>query len=178
MRYCSLLLICLFILVFTATGHAEFYKYTNEKGEVIYTDDISRIPAEKRGEVDVYTESYSDFSFEDEEMDDINEEDMPSMRNRLDLIREGLENEFNEISTEKEQLDAIKETLHTGSDISDIEDYNERLDALNTRIDLYEQKRIAFESQTQKYNDRIKEMTGSEDNNEEGNGEEDFDEDE
>ncbi|MCF8069337.1 MAG: DUF4124 domain-containing protein [Desulfobacterales bacterium] len=167
MRHPSLLLIYILILTFSAAAHAEFYKYINEKGEVIYTDDLSRIPAEKRGEVKIYSESFSNYNFEEEELDDFDGEDMQAMQSRLNEIHKELENNFNELNTEKDQLELIKDTLHSGTNKADIDDYNERMERLNTQIELYEQKRAAYEAETRKYNAQLGEINELEDNAEE-----------
>ncbi len=49
----------LFLFFIPALCYAEFYKYTDEKGSVVFTDDISKVPANQRPGVKVLKEPKS-----------------------------------------------------------------------------------------------------------------------
>jgi hypothetical protein len=47
------------IMGIAQSGNAEFYKYTNREGVVVFTDDLARIPADQRTDASQYEESPS-----------------------------------------------------------------------------------------------------------------------
>ena len=44
---------------------AEFYKYVDDKGNIFYVDDLSRVPDKYRNQIKVYREKYDDLSDEE-----------------------------------------------------------------------------------------------------------------
>lgn len=49
-------MIFIVIIAYTTLSHSEIYKYTDVHGNILFTDDISRIPAEQRLDVEQYPE--------------------------------------------------------------------------------------------------------------------------
>jgi hypothetical protein len=50
----------LVLLIWVIPASADFYRFVDEKGNTIYTDDINKVPVEQRGHVQYYEESVSD----------------------------------------------------------------------------------------------------------------------
>lgn len=61
---CGLFLLLFFIMNPTIS-HAEFYKYVDENGQVHFVDDINKIPAQHRYDLNRYKEKYDDLKPEE-----------------------------------------------------------------------------------------------------------------
>jgi hypothetical protein len=53
MKYLKIFVLISFIL-FSVNASAEFYKYTDEDGNVRFTDDINQVPEEQRSKIRSY----------------------------------------------------------------------------------------------------------------------------
>lgn len=55
---CTISILCAGYLSFPVVSHCGFYKYVDKDGKVFFVDDIGKIPAEYREDLDVYKEKY------------------------------------------------------------------------------------------------------------------------
>ena len=78
------LLICLVIVLFAFSAPAQIYKYTDDEGNVRYTDDLNQVPIEQRESANTTTEIEDETEEEaiaedepeqDEEPEDVAEDD-------------------------------------------------------------------------------------------------------
>lgn len=57
----------LFLLCLAAASRAEFYKYTDENGDVYFVDDLTQVPPEYRPQMETYRERHEGLPEEDRE---------------------------------------------------------------------------------------------------------------
>jgi len=97
-------LLFLFVIISPISANGEFYKYVDENGNILFTDDISKVPEAQRSITDKYnyrgaTPNESDYPSESEGSFDIDESDYPSKSKTSDAD-EYLEN-YKEFLKEK-----------------------------------------------------------------------------
>lgn len=150
------LLLVLFV-VFPAA--AEYYRYQDEHGNTIYTDDLSKVPPDQRANIASYDESISKPFTKPEEKPaalnptpaNISEADDKELR-QLEKEGDRLTQEYQALAIERDKLDKEKEQAVTRRQIKD---YNKKIIDFNTRIKAYEEKRDAHTLAVQKFNDRM-----------------------
>ena len=142
----------IFVLIsfflFSVSASAEFYKYTDEDGNVRFTDDINQVPEEQRSRIHSYVESESEEvaeqettqenpekSEQQENFPDLTENDAEAgspeeLKSRIDAIKQEIDQEYKALLKEKEQLSEEKKQVKTRAQI---ESYNKRIESYNTR---------------------------------------------
>ncbi|MBU4001481.1 MAG: DUF4124 domain-containing protein [Proteobacteria bacterium] len=58
-KICYVSLILVLVLGVVPSGHAEFYKFKNNQGVVVFTDDLAKVPENQREEAFQYEDSPS-----------------------------------------------------------------------------------------------------------------------
>ena len=53
---CVRFLVCLAVVIFAFSASAQIYKYTDEEGNVRFTDDLNQVPADQRDSVSASSE--------------------------------------------------------------------------------------------------------------------------
>ena len=170
MKYFRIFIIITF-LMFSASAAAEFYKYTDEDGNVHLTDDINQVPAEQRAKIRSYVESVSPEPAEQptneenqsEQADtdqqsnfpDLSEDESESLedaKRRIDALKSEIDQEYEALLKEKEQLAKTKTKAKTKEQIIE---YNKKVDSLNQRVVSYEKKGKEYKAQVDAYNQRV-----------------------
>ncbi|HID30336.1 MAG TPA: DUF4124 domain-containing protein [Desulfobacterales bacterium] len=169
------------VLILTGTyalASAEFYRYTDEKGKVHFTDDLGNVPFEQRPKADEYEEPYDELTQEErvEEKEEETEtsegileetgEARPQEEAQLEEVEEKtleqklketgakLQEEYEALAKERGELDKMATPPLTQTSrkelIKKVKDYN-------LRSKDYEMRRKAFNKEVEAYNAGIKE---------------------
>jgi chromosome segregation ATPase len=145
---------------------ADFYKYIDENGNIIFTDNLSKIPKNQRDKVEKYHEpppiSRSKVSDVDNaQKSDSNDnpkisatdEKMNAKREELEKRRTQLEQEYEVLMKEKTDLERQKAEAK-GRD--EIKNYNEHVRLFSDKLNKYNEKRMSLETEVTEYNHTIK----------------------
>lgn len=142
---------------------AEFYRYTDPHGNVIYTDDLSNVPETQREKATMYEESVTPPSPpeqtvkeaaekppgpSDEEISALNEKGQ-----RLRARKSSLDQEYDALAKENAQLKAEQDEAVTPDQIRSV---NQKVVGFNTRFKAYQEKSAALEAEVQAHNEKVK----------------------
>lgn len=130
-------MVCIVLLVATV-GHAKFYKYRDQNGTTIFTDDLSQVPKDQRPEVKTFESIISPkvAPVLPRTSQNAKPESGPQ-GNDLEAMKEWILKEQDSLNREKEALAASKKAVNIPNDQ---DAYNERVKVLNIRIDAYKKK--------------------------------------
>ena len=153
----GLLTIALFI---HSPSEAEFYRYTDSHGNVIFTDDLSKIPVEKRDQAKAYEEpeqrtvpsgGVGQPSKTVENAPDASEA-IRKVGERLQSLRDTLDQEYNALVEENNNLREEQKQAVTPDQIKAV---NKKVVSFNARFKAYQEKAEAFKSELDAYNNRV-----------------------
>ena len=160
-RWVPVLIIVLITMVFTTSAYAEFYRYVDEHGNVMYTDDLSNVPPDQRDKVRPYEESESEpppVEPKKAESPETGKADMTSElekeRQRLQEQEKALNQEYEDLMKMRSQLNEEKGTAVTNAQIKA---YNQQIIDFNRRIQAYEKKRDALANEVKTFNKKVEE---------------------
>ena len=169
MKYLKIFVLISFIL-FSVNASAEFYKYTDEDGNVRFTDDINQVPEEQRSKIRSYVESQSEevpeqettqespekseqqANVPDSSEDEAAEGSLEELKSRIDAIKEEVEQAYAALLKEKEQLSEDKKKVKTREQV---ENYNKRIESYNILGQDFIKKQKERDSLIDDYNARI-----------------------
>ena len=162
------ILVILLILGFAAEGTAEFYRYENNHGETVFTDDLSGVPQDQRLRALPYQDLATDpvLAKDSEEyvpsdsaggQEEIREENENGVNGSEDIVnsdainveREALENEYARLAEEKEWLGKSRAQVETQEELKQ---YHEKIVNLNERISDYEHRRKIHSDRVDEFN--------------------------
>ena len=154
-------------LIFLAVGpqqlEAEFYRYVDQRGNVLYTDDLSKVPPEQRDKAQAYEESKSPAVSTEKESDqkDVQKDAagtepaaLAKEREQIEAKEKALNSEYSNLMKERSELDQEKQNALTPAQIKA---YNQKIVDFNTRIQAYEEKCSLYADQVKSFNERAKE---------------------
>ncbi|MGD9367861.1 MAG: DUF4124 domain-containing protein [Desulfobacteraceae bacterium] len=160
MKKTALLLLPL-IICLCGPVSAEFYKYTDQDGNVRFTDDLSKVPADQRPNVTSYDESRSAppaAPAKETEPGQRSPEQKPktgisadAQGKQLEKKRSDLEKEYQTLMEEKSRLEAEWKNAKT---VIEKQKINEKKVKLNEKISQYEKKRNDLNTEIEAYNAR------------------------
>jgi peptidoglycan hydrolase CwlO-like protein len=160
MKRARIILASLMVLVMSQPAMAQFYRYVDSHGNVLYTDDINKIPLDQRDRIQPYEASETD-------PDTITEKSAPDLsrvdsqeaqiaalekeRARLTDMERTLNQEFEALTKERNDLD---EEMKKAVTTEQIKVYNEKIAHFNSRIQSYEEKRNTYSDHVEAFNKR------------------------
>jgi hypothetical protein len=158
------------IFLFSVSASAEFYKYTDEDGNVRFTDDINQVPQEQRSRIRSYVESQSKEVPEQEATqenpekseqqakspdlsEDVDQEgSIEELKSRIDEIKQEIDQEYTALLEEKKQLSEDKKKVKTREQAAS---YNKRIESYNLRGQDFMKKQKERDALIENYNARI-----------------------
>jgi Zn-dependent M32 family carboxypeptidase len=159
--FCSLSLFA--VLLWASSAMAEFYRYQDSHGNVIYTDDLSKVPTEQRTKAEMYEESHTSNAPEPSQEEKATASDpgqqgadMDSLRKegeRLLKIKGELDKEYNALTKENAELKTEQQSAVTQEQIKAV---NQKVVNYNARFQAYQEKSAAYEVEVKAYNERTK----------------------
>jgi len=170
MKYVILFLLPIFLLI-SGTAFAEFYKYTDQNGNVRFTDDLGKVPEDQRPNATSYESSKSSVpgpaSKKESETDQVsagsdanaNTTDN-STDEQIKSKKDALSKEYQSLMEEKAGLDAEWNGAKTTLEKHQI---NQKRNELNKKITQYEEKRKTLNAEIEAHNASInKDKKGNE----------------
>ncbi|MFO7687788.1 MAG: DUF4124 domain-containing protein [Deltaproteobacteria bacterium] len=170
MRWFKIILPLVF-LFYASTVSADFYKYVDEKGNVHFTDDFNKVPADQREQAQGYEEyrperpaavpqarsdpsgnPESDQALSSKTPDEAQTDDFDHQLKMLDQRKAELASEYEALVKENTDLNDIKKTVKNRADA---DQYNESVRKLNEKLQEHDRKRKEFFSDVEDYNARV-----------------------
>jgi chromosome segregation ATPase len=159
MKSLIMVIVALVWLANAGAAQAEFYRYVDGHGNVIFTDDLSKVPPDQRSNVQAYEESQS--TVRPETLPKPTEAtagtavQLENERQRLQEREKILNQEYEALMAERTRLDGHKKEAVTSTQIKD---YNEKIVQFNTRIQAYEEKRDVYAAELKTFNERLEDL--------------------
>jgi chromosome segregation ATPase len=147
-------LMAVVLLAYAMPVAAEFYRYVDKFGNVMFTDDLSKVPPEQRTNVQSYTESRS----ASKPAETKKAPDSAATAAQLEGERQKLLEKDKALSQEYDKLMAERAILNEQGKVAvtnaQIKSHNEKIVEFNARIQAYEEKRNAYDSELKAFNER------------------------
>ena len=139
---------------------AEFYRYVDKHGNVLYTDDLGNVPPDQREKVTTYEISESKEPVEAQSDGQAIPEDekikkmvaQEQHRQRLETMGKELDQEYAKLMEERKLLDEEKNKAVTNAQIKA---YNQKIVEFNTRIKAYDERRNAYAEEVKQFNAQL-----------------------
>jgi predicted RNase H-like nuclease (RuvC/YqgF family) len=160
MRFLQTIFNLMVILSLAIPAWAEFYRYVDPHGNVVYTDDLSKVPPDQRDKVQPYVESQSPPPPVVEKKADAPAK-TPAADGALEKERQQLKSQEKDLNQEYENLMKMRSQLNKDKakavTKAQIKDYNEKIIDFNKQIQSYEHKRDALAEQVKTFNKKVEE---------------------
>lgn len=151
------------ILCLCGPVSAEFYKYTDQDGNIRFTDDLSQVPKDQRTTVTSYDESESaqqtaapvgkkkDGQQPLEQKQEAGNS-LDAQGKQIQSKKDELDKQYQALMQEKARLEAEKEKPKSTDETVQL---NQKISELNKNISQYDQKRKALNVEIEAYNARV-----------------------
>ncbi len=154
-------IICLLaILAPVPSAHAEYYRYTDPHGNVIYTDDIHNVPEAQRtnarvSQVENLTPPGTGASVVPPDTGSPSKavsDDLKIEQEQLTALKSKLDQEFKALANENARLRAAQKSAITPAQRKA---FNIEVVSFNTRFQAYKEKEAAYKSRLEKFDQRF-----------------------
>lgn len=149
------------VMALSATVEAQddFYKYVDQYGNVIYTDDLSKVPVDQRSRAKAYEASQyippkkekslekSSTAVQNQDREALSQEGR-----QLSELKKKLDAELKALAQERAQLQKDQEAAATPDQFKRI---NKRVVNYNTRFKAFKEKEAAYRTQLANYNTKL-----------------------
>lgn len=153
------------IITLCSPVSAEFYKYTDQNGNIRFTDDLSRVPENQRPDVQRYEESEStpppvaptpkkDAVQPAAEKTSESDTGLNSKNKQIKEKKDNLDREYQALMKEKAGLESKAKTSKT---MDETVEFNQKISNLNKEIVQYDQKRKALNAEIEAFNAKMAE---------------------
>lgn len=161
MQATPIVLAIVMVLALLRPASAEFYRYVDKHGNVLYTDDLSKVPADQREQARSYDESFSEPAKPAESsppkapapQDPVTAQASEGERRQLEEQEKILNREYEALMKQRASLDEEKAKAVTPAQIKE---YNQKIVDFNTRIKAYEVKQDTYSEKVKAFNERSK----------------------
>ena len=175
--FCAGVLIFALCLLASGPAWCEYYQYTDENGNLCFTDDKSMVPEDQLDDAKSYDSlNYTEkpASMESKSRSGLSRQKAPEPRtwdgklqsdvNSLDEEKDQLDRTFQRLQKEKEAL-----VNQSSEDMSPAERsaYKDRVHELNERIEAYDKKREEFQQKVDRFNAQVRQEKAEEDSDKE-----------
>jgi hypothetical protein len=143
----------LIFIFFHCTASAEFYQYTDPDGNLIFTDDLSRIPVNQRSNIKILDSVQPVGNLSESDIDTYGSK-KESGKKRADPVamqREKLERDYLRLQQARKRMLEEKDQVKT---LEQQQAYNEKVNLLNQQIDLFSQQIDTFNKSVSAYKDK------------------------
>jgi len=151
--------ILIMLLFSTAAAFAEFYKYVDKEGNILFTDNLSEVPQKQRPVVAEYdeTKNQTDSSKKSEYAEETGEEESVGNTSNYPAVdfnnrRKALEQEHILMKKENAEIANIKKNLKTKAEI---ESYNKKVLLMKEKIRKFQKNQTKLNTEIEKYNKSI-----------------------
>ncbi len=148
-------LVLLIMIISSLPASGEYYRYVDNKGNLIYTDDLGKIPKNQMSNVKEYNEykSYADNDIQQKESQPANQEtdtENDTINRKLSFVakRQELDKEYLSIMKEREQLEKERKSM-AGKSKKEIK---KKTEELNEKIENYQKKLKEFNEKFASFN--------------------------
>lgn len=161
MQATPIVLAIVMVLALLRPASAEFYRYVDKHGNVLYTDDLSKVPADQRERARPYDESFSAPAKPAESSpqkatppkEPAAAQALEEERRQLEEQEKILNREYEDLMKQRTALDEEKANAVTPAQIKN---YNQKIVDFNTRIKSYEVKQDTYSEKVKAFNERSK----------------------
>lgn len=159
----------LILILFSASVSAEFYRYVDKDGNVLYTDDLSQVPEAQRSGIRVFNESKDVTSSttgnvekqreqlspgEGETRNQKGADNFEERKQLLDREQEALEKERQALVKEKEELTSSRR-FKSGKDSlakKQLKELNGKTEKLKEKLQVLKKKQAAYDAEVEAFN--------------------------
>ena len=144
---------------------ADVYRYTDQHGNEIHTDDLSKVPVGQREDAKVSDGENLAKPGSDEEKTSTDSAGLPDGELKeeqleLEVLKTKLREEFHALAEENARLKAEQKEAVTPAQRKA---FNKQVVSFNTRFQAYKEKEAAYKTRLEQYNKRLEAKTSNPD---------------